>query len=69
MCPIVGELGLFARDRRTATVTALTRCRVRVIDPALVDEQLSLVAPWFRTVVGQLAARSYASVQKDRIGD
>ncbi len=62
---VVGEIGLFARATRTATVTAVSEGRVRAIGPDLLEEELEHLPAWMRRVVEVMAERLHGKLLLD----
>ena len=54
---VLGEVGLLAGGRRTATVTALTDAEVQTITAAHFEDALQRIPPWLRTVIETTGAR------------
>lgn len=62
---VLGEIGLFARSTRTATVTATESGRVRVISTDLLDEELERLPDWMRRVIEVMASRLHEKLRQD----
>ncbi len=52
---ILGEVGLFAGDLRTATVVALEDATVQEIDARLVQDELDRLSTWMRSVIDHMS--------------
>ncbi len=60
---IVGELSVFSEQPRVATVTAIERTVIRVMDKPSVDKELEKLSPWVGTMISALATR-FASLNE-----
>ena len=54
---VLGEVGLLAGGRRTATVTALTDAEVQTVTAAHFEDALQRIPPWLRRVIETTGAR------------
>jgi serine/threonine-protein kinase len=60
---VLGEIGLFARSTRTATVTARAPGQVRVISHELLEEELERLPEWMRAVIEVMASRLHQKLR------
>lgn len=64
---IVGELAVFTKEPRSATVKALDTTTIRIMDKESVDKELEKLSPWVGKMIADLSRR-FITMNKKMVG-